>query len=198
MRDIDRLLEQYKPLILSIYKKRNHYFRNKQDHEDFLSQLYLIFTHLVYEYNPNRGVDFPYYIQRMMEFRAGHYIAKYNKRQSRETVIEPDSLQYHQDRLQQEEIERLGELVHTLLSEEMSDVLGVESWDDAGLILGKKQEQLFLGIIRDNKTPRQLADEEGVNISTIHTRIHFLTKKIREHFDETNETRIFEQNPQEL
>lgn len=198
MRDINRLLEDYKPLILSVYKKRNHYFRNAQDKEDFMSQLYMIFTNLVYEYDPSRGVDFPFYIKRMLELRAGHYITKHNKRMSREFLSSSDSLgEGHEvtgtagmyEAVPDSHINQFTDETAELLE----DILSVESWDDAALSLGKKQEQLFLGILRDNKTPRELADAEGVSISTIHTRMHFLTKKLKEHQSELDDEMGFKE-----
>lgn len=181
-RDVNSLLEQYKPLIYSIYKKRNYIFKTSHDREDFLAQLKLIFTSLVYEYDPSRGVDFPFYIKRMMELRSGHYITKYVKHHKREVTIETDVANYNKDRSQLDDLSTMDDF----LESEMLQVLAVESWDDTGLTLGDKHRELFKGVLRDNKTLKQLAKEEGVSISTLHTRMHFLTKKLREHAEAEN------------
>lgn len=178
-RDVHHLLEQYKPLIFSIYKKKNYIFKTSYDKEDFISQLHLIFTSLVYEYDPARGVDFPYYIKRMMELRSGHYITKYIKHHQREVTIQHETANFNKDRAQFDELGGAEDF----LDEEMLDVLMVESWDDTDLALGDKHENLFKGILGDNKTFKQIAEEEGVSISTLHTRMHFLVKKLREHAD---------------
>lgn len=176
-RDVHHLLEQYKPLIYSIYKKRNYIFKTSFDKEDFISQLHLIFTSLVYEYDPARGVDFPYYIKRMMELRAGHYITKYIKHHKREVTLQPETATFNKERMQFDELTAGGDY----LDDDMLDVLTVESWDDVELELGEKHRNLFKGILADNKTLKQIAEEEGVSISTLHTRMHVLTKKLREH-----------------
>ena len=183
-RDVDQLLEQYKPLIYSIYKKRNYVFKSAFDREDFLSQLKLIFTSLVYEYDPSRGVDFPFYIKRMMELRSGHYITKYVKHHKREVTIETDVANYNKDKTQLTDLASRDDY----LEEEMIQILDVESWDDSDLSLGEKHRNLFKGVLRDNKTLKELAKEEGVSISTLHTRMHFLTKKLREHSKIQNDT----------
>lgn len=177
LRDVNFLLEQYKPLIYSIYKKRNYIFKNGYDKEDFLSQLHLIFTSLVYEYDPGRGVDFPFYIKRMMELRSGHYITKYIKHHKREVTIRSETANFNKDRTQFDELGTADDY----LDDEMLKVLDVESWSDDDLALGVKHQELFKGVLNDNKSLKQLAKEEGVSISTLHTRMHFLTKKLREH-----------------
>ena len=60
--DMDKLYEQYKPLMNSIFKKFTKYtnvFKNPQDFEDLKSQIEFEFIKLCNEYNPARGVDFP-------------------------------------------------------------------------------------------------------------------------------------------
>ena len=169
MRDIEQLLEDYRPLILRLYKRFHPMFSSHMDKEDLMSEIYAIFMKLVWEYDPRRGVDFPYYIKRMLELRTRHYIAKQLRYKNKETLVEgtfPWSEEVSSDKTDE-------------TKEEIEKILNVMSWDDS-FSLGEKQRNLFISILRDGKTVKQIAEEEGVKPSTIHTRLHFLVKKLRE------------------
>ena len=164
-RNVEALFNKYKPLILRVYKRFHPMFSNKQDKEDLLSEMRLIFYKLILEYDPSRGVDLPYYLKRMLEWRTFHYITKQLKIKNRETLVESltyGKVNYEEDLENLEEIQRLIEVL---------------SWDD-DFSLGRKQKELFISILKHEKTPQQIAEEEGVDVSTIHTRFHFLLKKI--------------------
>lgn len=165
-KDVDKLLSDYKPLILSIYKKFNSRFNRKEDKEDLMSQIQLLFVMLVGEYDSRRGVDFPYYIKKMLDFRTYHYITKETQFKNRESL----------------NFEEVGaESLNNQASNEFNDaiwrIINLESFDD-NLKLGNKQKRLFVGLLIENKTLKELADEENVNISVLHTRIHFLLRKL--------------------
>ncbi|QKE56523.1 RNA polymerase sigma factor [Bacillus phage YungSlug] len=165
MRDVNKLLEDYKPLILATYKRFHSTFKNKEDKEDLMSQIRFLFTKLVFEYDPRRGVDFPYYIKRMLELRTYHWVTKTLKQKNAEVITEGftnDELTY-------------GNLFDSL--EDFERIIKLQSWDD-NFTLGEKQKKLFIGLLVENKTIKELAEEEGVDASIIHTRMHFLVKKL--------------------
>lgn len=163
-RDINELLQNYKPLILATYKRLHPMFNSKEDKEDLMSEINSIFTKLVWEYNPLKGVDFPYYIKRMLELRTYHYITKQLKVKNKESLVESftnDEITFGKE-----------------LSDEHEKIINMLSWDD-NFNMGKKQRALFVGLLKDHKTLKQLAEEEGVDVSTLHTRLHFLIKKLK-------------------
>lgn len=166
MRDVAKLLEMYKPLILGTYARFKPMLERSEDKKDLLSQITAIFTKLVYEYDPRRGVDFPYFIKRMVEVRTYHYVTKVLKQKNKEVFI--DSFK------NSDSIEELAEVM-----EELESVVDVQSWDD-DFKLGKKQKQLFIGLVVHHKSLKQLAEEEGVDVSILHTRMHFLLKKLKQ------------------
>lgn len=179
MRNIEHLMEKYKPLILSVYKRLHPMLQNKGDKEDLMSQINAIFVKLVVEYDPRRGVDFPYYIKRMLELRAYHYVTKELKVKNKEVLTES----FTNDEV------TFGEISE----EEFEDILNLLSWDD-NFTLGKKQKRLFVGLLTEHKSLRELAEEEGVDVSVLHTRMHFLSKKLRQQREE--QERLIEEDCQ--
>lgn len=165
-KDIPQLLEQYKPLILSIYKRYHTMFNNKEDKDDLLCEIKHIFTKLVYEYDPRYGVDFPFYIKKMLTLRTWHYVSKQIKVKSKEVTVEG---------LTNDEI-TFGEVDED--NDDLETILNIMAFDD-DFKIGKKQKALYIGLLRDHKSLQDLADEEGVNVSTLHTRLHFLIKKLK-------------------
>jgi RNA polymerase sigma factor (sigma-70 family) len=163
-RNINTLLSNYKPLVLATYKRFHPMFKNQEDKEDLMSEINIIFTKLVWEYDSRKGVDFPYYIKRMLELRTYHYITKQLKVKNKETLVES---------LTNDEI-----TFDKYVKDDFEELINVASWDD-DFNMGKKQKSLFIGLLRDHKSLQQLADEEGVKVSTLHTRLHFLIKKLK-------------------
>lgn len=164
-RDINELLKNYKPLILATYKRLHPMFKNREDKEDLMSEINSIFTKLVWEYNPLKGVDFPYYIKRMLELRTYHYITKQLKVKNKENLVESftnDEITFGKEQI-----------------DDLENIINMLSWDD-DFNMGKKQRALFIGLLRDHKSLKQLAEEEGVDVSTLHTRLHFLIKKLKQ------------------
>jgi RNA polymerase sigma factor (sigma-70 family) len=163
-RNINTLLANYKPLVLATYKRFHPMFKSQEDKEDLMSEINIIFTKLVWEYDSRKGVDFPYYIKRMLELRTYHYITKQLKVKNKETLVES---------LTNDEI-----TFDRYVKDDFEELINVTSWDD-DFNMGKKQKSLFIGLLRDHKSLQQLADEEGVKVSTLHTRLHFLIKKLK-------------------
>lgn len=166
MRNVEKLLHDYKPLILSLYKRFHPMFKNKEDKEDLLSTIKMLFTKLVFEFDPHRGVDFPFYIKRMLELRTWHYVTKTLQRNSREFSTEG---------LTNDET-AFGDI--QTICEELEEIIKLESWDD-NFTLGKKQRKLFEGLLVEHKSLKALAADEGIDVSVLHTRMHFLLKKLR-------------------
>lgn len=163
-RDVNRLLEDYKPLILSVYKRFHPMLKSKEDKEDLMSQIVTLFTKLVYEYDPRRGVDFPYYIKRMLELRTYHYVTKQLQVKNKEVLTQT----FTSNELGFRDIEQ----------DELEEIINLQSWDD-NFSLGKKQKRLFVGLLIEHKTLKELAEEEGVDVAILHTRMHFLLKKLK-------------------
>lgn len=164
-KNVYELMEQYKPLILSTYKKLHPMLSNKDDKDDLMSEINQIFIKLVYEYNPRFGVDFPYYIKKMLTLRSWHYVSKVLKVKNKESIVEG---------LTNDEIT----LTEDTEDDSLERIVDMLSFDD-GFKIGKKQKALFIGLLKDHKTLQELADEEGVSVSTLHTRLHFLIKKLK-------------------
>jgi RNA polymerase sigma factor (sigma-70 family) len=173
MRDVQKLFTDYKPLILSIYRRFHPMFNSKEDKEDLMSQIHTLFTKLVFEFDSRRGVDFPYYIKRMLELRTYHYVTKTLQQRNKEVLTES----FTNDEV------TFGD--RQALMEELEQIVKLESWDD-NFTLGKKQKRLFIGLIVEHKTLKELADEEGVDVSILHTRMHFLLKKLKQVAAEQN------------
>lgn len=170
MRDIAKLLEDYKPLILSVYKRLHPMFSSKEDKEDLMAQIRALFAKLVCEYDPRRGVDFPFYIKRMLELRAYHYVTKQLQIKNKEVLTHSftnDEVSYGQP---------FGK-------DDFEDIINLESWDDS-FTLGKKQKRLFIGLVCEHKSLKELAEEEGIDVSILHTRMHFLLKKLKQQAEE--------------
>jgi len=141
-------------------------FKNKEDKEDLMSTINTLFAKLVFEFDIQRGVDFPYYIKKMLVLRTYHYVNKTIDRNSKEVLTEG----FTNDEI------AFGD--GASICEELELVEKILSWDD-DFTLGKKQKQLFVGLLVEHKSLKQLAEEEGVDVSILHTRMHFLLKKLR-------------------
>jgi DNA-directed RNA polymerase specialized sigma24 family protein len=139
--------------------------KTQEDKEDLMSSINAIFTKLVYEYDMRRGVDFPYYIKRMLEFRTYHYVTKQLRVKNKEVTAQIEYDGFTSQDYSQED--------------ELNVILNLNSWDD-NFTLGKKQKRLFIGLVVEHKSLKELAEEEGVDVAVLHTRMHFLLKKLRQ------------------
>lgn len=154
------LFEKYEPLRRTVYKKFKDRMSNQYDREELFSNITEIFFQLVSEFDPNRGVDFPYYIKRMLEQRTYHSVTKYLKNVNGESygdeiVIEDNSYE--------ELFQRVVDL-HSI---------------DPNLELGDKHRELMIGLLIHRKSLKEIADEEGVPTHRLHARLYFLIKKMK-------------------
>lgn len=159
------LYKKYEPLRKAMFNKFKDRMANYTDKTELQSEIDHIFLELVNEYNPNRGVDFPYYIKRMMDLRVYHYITKYLKNINSETydeelLIEDDSMR--------ETLER---------------VINLNSLDP-NIVLGEKHRRLMVGVLIEHKTLKELAAEEGVPTDRLNARLYFLVKKLQKAHEE--------------
>lgn len=160
------LYDKYQPLRKAVFKKFKDKMANQADREDLLSSIDQIFLQLVSEYDPNRGVDFPYFIKRMIDLRTYHHVTKYLKNINKESYAE-------------EEIVVSDDSVAELLQR----VIDLNSIDP-NIVLGDKHRKLMVGVLIDRKSLKELADEEGVPPDRLHARLYFLLKKLRDVYDE--------------
>ena len=164
--DPEYLYKKYELLRMSVFKKYRDKMYNQSDREDLLSTIGMIFLQLVNEYDPHRGVDFPYYIKRMLHLRTRHYVLKHLKNVNRETYSEEELVV--EDNSYEELFQRIIDL-NSL---------------DVDIQLGDKHRQLMVGIIIEHKSLKELAQREGVPPNRIHARLYFLLKKLRKVYEE--------------
>lgn len=162
------LYHKYEPLRLGVYKKFKDKLLNQADKEDFMSIIDQIFLQLVSEYDPNRGVDFPYYIKRMLDLRTWHHVDKYLKKINREVLSNDDSDIVVEDYSYREIFERIIDLNSI----------------DPDFELGDKHLRLMTGVLLERKTLKELAEEEGVPVERLHARFYFLIKKCKKLYAE--------------
>lgn len=163
------LYEKYEPLRRSIYKKFKDTMINNADREDLMSNIDIIFFQLVSEYDPNRGVDFPFFIKKMLDLRTYHFVTKYIKNLNNESfsdeelIIEDNSFD-----------DIIGKII---------DLNSV----DPNIVLGDKHRKLMVGLLIEKKSLKELADEEGVPPDRLHARLYFLLQKCRKEHDKIEE-----------
>lgn len=162
------LYEKYEPLRRAMYKKFKDKMSNQSDKEDLWSAIGEIFIQLVSEFDPHRGVDFPYYIKRMLDLRTYHHVTKYLKNVNRESY--GDELV-----IEDENYEELFDRIIDLNS------------IDPNIELGEKHRQLMVGLLIHRKSLKELADEEGVPPDRLHARLYFLLQKLRKVHEEHKE-----------
>ncbi len=200
IKDINALSKQYKPLILATFKKYNSFLSNSESKKELFQVIQEIFAKLVLEYDERRKVDFPFYIKRMLELRTWHYVSKQTNWQKNEFSSEMGSRENSANTKYEDMIE--SNKAHTVSQysnddeEIINNLLNAMSWDD-NFKIGKKQKKLFIGILRDHKSLEQLAKEEGCKISTLHTRLHFLIKKLKDETAKQKERNDISMNKKE-
>lgn len=167
--DPEYLFEKYTPLRRAIYKKHRDKMRNNADREDLESQITQLFIMLVVEYDPHMGVDFPYYINMMLNYRVMHYVDRYCKFRAKE--------HYSEDSREANQVEDINT---TDLIQKIIDLNSI----DPDINLGDKHRKLLIGIIIEGKTIKELADEEGVPAERLHARFYFLKKKLEKVHEE--------------
>lgn len=169
------LYHKYELLRKAVFSKHKDQMPNRSDKEDLMSTIDAIFMQLVSEYNPNLGVDFPYYIKKMLELRTYHYVSKFLKTLNREIY----SNEGHEFVVEDESFVDVFNRVIDLNS------------IDPDIELGEKHRNLLIGVLIHRKSLKDLADEEGVPVDRLHARLYFLIKKLQgvheKHVDEYGE-----------
>jgi RNA polymerase sigma factor (sigma-70 family) len=165
------LYDKYELLRKAVFKKFKDKMTNHADREDLMSTIDQIFLQLVDEYNPHRGVDFPYYIKRMLDLRTFHHVTKFLKNVNKETYSDDDSELIIEDESYEELFQRIVDLNSI----------------DPDLQLGEKHRRLMVGVLIERKTLKELAEEEGVPVDRLHARLYFLLKKLKRLHEEHKE-----------
>lgn len=163
--DPEYLFGKFEPLRKAIYYKFRSRMNNESDREDLSAAIDEIFLTLVGEYNPNRGVDFPYYIKKMLDLRVYHFITNYTKNSNREVLGEEDVTV---------EDEKYKDLLDRLIN--LNSI-------DPEIVLGDKHRDLMVGVLIEGKTLKELAEQEGVPSDRLHARLYFLIKKMTKEYE---------------
>lgn len=166
--DPEYLYIKYEPLRKAVYSRFKDRMANYADREELMSAINQIFFELISEYDPNRGVDFPYYIKKMLELRTGHHITKYFKNVNNESYSETE-----------EEFE----VPDTSSEEILEKIIDLNSLDP-DIVLGDKHRKLMIGLLIEHKTLKELAEEEGVSSDRLHARLYFLVRRLKKIHDE--------------
>lgn len=159
------LYHKYEPLRKAVFKKFRDKMTNDADRQDLICVIDQIFLQLVSEYDPNRGVDFPYYIKRMLDLRTYHHVTKFLANVNRETFTEEELL------IEDDSFEEI-----------LQRIIDLNSMDPS-IVLGDKHRKLMVGVLIERKTLKELADEEGVPPDRLHARLYFLLKRMRKEYE---------------
>ena len=160
------LFDKYEMLRKAVFKKHKDKMKNQADRDDLFDAINLMFLQLVSEFDPNRGVDFPYYIKKMLDLRTSHYVTKYLKNINKESYAEEEFV--IEDHSYEEVFQRIIDLNSI----------------DPDLVLGEKHRNLMIGVLIHGKSLKVLAEEEGVPVDRYHARLYFLLKKLRKAYEE--------------
>lgn len=191
--DIDKLYEQYKPLMNSIFKKFTKYtnvFHDSSDYEDLKSQIEFEFVKLCNEYTPTRGVDFPGFIKMHLQQRVYHYVTKLQKRVSMETTV--TSRTFDDSDQPMMDLDNSLELVDEDAMKDFEKIEALASLDWRA-ITGKKHRHLLEAILYEHKSIEEIAELEGVPIKVVRLRLHFACERLKEFNDKKTEYSDFSQ-----
>lgn len=185
--DVDKLYEQYKPLMNSIFKKFLKYtnvFKNTQDYEDLKSQIEFEFVKLCNEYTPTRGVDFPGFIKMHLQQRVYHYVTKLQKRASMEGVVVSKSFEDSDQPMVN--LDNSLELIDEDAIKDFDRIEALSSLDWRA-ITGKKHRHLLEAILYEGRTVEEIAELEGVHVKVVRLRLHFACERLKEFNDRKEE-----------
>lgn len=179
--DINKLIEDYSPLMKSIYKKFakfNNLYYSFYDYEDLEAQIQYEFVKLCSEYNPARGVDFPGFIKFHLQQRVYHYVTKLQKSRQKETVA------YGRDHDGESEesidFDNITELVDEEPEREFDRVEALACLDWS-VIQSSKHRYLVESVLYDHKSLEEIAREEGVSLKVIRLRLYSICNTLIEH-----------------
>ena len=171
--DIETLLVKYEPLRKSIFRlfsKYDNLWKSADDYEDLHQQIDYEFMRLCSEYDPTVGVDFTGYIKSHLQQRVYHYVTKVQNTRRREgnvyVVVDKDgdlndSIDFNNitseiaDEHASKELRRI-EVLSSLKMDEVPD----------------KYKSLVKGLLYDNKSLEELAEEEGTTVRNLKLRLN--------------------------
>lgn len=195
--DADKLFEQYKPLMGSIYARFSKYngrlFTCQADYEDLKSQIELEFVRLCSEFDPTRGVDFPGYVKIHLQQRVFHYITKTQRRVNAESTSSGRTFDDSDNVLT--DFDNTTELIDEDSIREFERVEALASLDWRAIV-GKKHKRLIEDILFDHRTIEEIAEKEGVAVKVVRLRLHFACERLKQWYHRQEEFDIFRQiNP---
>lgn len=189
--DVDKLFEQYKPLMGSIYKKFSKYngvFFCQSDYEDLKAQIELEFVKLCNEYDPTRGVDFPGFIKFHLQQRVYHYVTKLQRRLANETTS--FGKPYEEDDSTLIEFDNTMELIDETSIQAFEKIEALTSLDWRAIV-GKKHKHLIEAILYEGKSIEDIAMQEGVVVKVIRLRLHFACERLKQWYQKQQDYEIY-------
>lgn len=166
--DPEYLYEKFAPLRYATFKKHSGKVDTAADRDELMGTIDQLFLQLVYEYDAQIGVDFPYFIKKMLELRVYHHITKYWKVANSEFFVD------------------LPITVEESYEDVFDKVVELNSLNP-DIVLGDKHRQLLINTIIHKKTLQQQAEEEGVPLDRLHARMYFLIKKFEGEYEKEAE-----------
>lgn len=163
--DPEYLYEKYEPLRKAVFARSVSKMSSSSDRQDLVGIIDEIFFQLVREFNPHMGVDFPYYIKKMLGLRVYHQITKHLKVVNTEYCSENDLL------------------IEDSWYEDIYDKIVDLNSMDPNIKLGDKHRQLLINTVIHKKTLQEQAKEEGVPIDRLHARMYFLRQKFEDEYE---------------
>lgn len=179
--DINKLIEDYSPLMKSIYKKFakfNNLYHSYDDYEDLEAQIQFEFVKLCKEYNPTRGVDFPGFIKFHLQQRVYHHVTRLQRTRQKETVAY--GREYDGEMEESVNFDNLLELADEDADKEFEKVEAIASLDWTAL-QSKKHKWLVEAILLEQKSLEEIAKEEGVSLKVIRLRLYSVCNILIEH-----------------
>lgn len=183
--NIEKLIEQYTPLMNSIYRKFSAYngvFNNSQDFEDLMSQIHVEFVRLCQEYDPTRGVDFAGYIKFHLQQRVYHWVTKAQRVQHHESLATSATWR-GEDGEVSFDFENRQDLIDYDAEHQAFRVEALASLDWR-LFDNPKHKRLAEMVLFENKSLEEIATIEGVGLKTIRQRFNEICNMLIEHHKE--------------
>ena len=182
--NIEKLIEQYTPLMNSIYRKFSSYngvFNNASDYEDLMSQIHTEFVRLCQEYDPTRGVDFAGYIKFHLQQRVYHWVTKVQRVQNKETLSTSATWKGTDDESAYD-FENQKDLIDYDTEHQVFKAEALASLDWR-LLENPKHKRLVEMILFENKSLEEIATAEGVGLNTIKQRFNEVCNLFIDHYN---------------
>lgn len=184
--DKEFLLEKFTPLIQSLHRYFCSYagiLDQPADVADLYSQIQFEFLKLVQKYDPNRGVDFPGYVQFNLRYRVYYYVNKLQNRQNKEHLL---FRKEHSDNPL--DIDDVGDSVWDQPDESVErDIYRLEAiasipWKD---IPDESDRQLIHDILIEHKTLHEIALSRKVLVKSVQQQFNRLCEFLIQHYQQT-------------